>query len=193
MSNLNLKTQNFLNKSQQKQLLKIARNTLEKYLKDKKVPQYIITDEALKKPLGVFVTLTKNNQLRGCIGEFNPRKPLYQTVQEKVVDSALHDPRFNLVTLEELEDINIEISVLAPKKKISDWRKIKLGQDGVLLKQGFRQATFLPQVAIETGWDLKTFLSNLCLYKAQLPSDCYQNPKTEIFVYQVQVFQENND
>jgi AmmeMemoRadiSam system protein B/AmmeMemoRadiSam system protein A len=186
----NLKSLNPLNKKRQEELLTIARGTLESYLKNKKIPEIEVDDPALQEKLGAFVTLTKNGQLRGCIGEFEPEKPLYQVVQDKTIDAAFHDPRFSPLTYKELKEIEIEISILSPKKKIDDWKKIKLGEDGVIIKQGLRGGTFLPQVAEETGWDLETFLSQLCSHKAGLSPDCYQDPQTEIYVFQAQVFKE---
>ncbi len=179
-----------LNQNQQKELLKIARETLEFYLRNKKIPKIKVEDAALQKKLGVFVTLRKKGQLRGCIGEFETKKPLYQLVQDKVVDAAIHDPRFPLIKLEELKEIEIEISVISALKKIDNWKQIKLGQDGVLLKKDFQGGLFLPQVAKETGWDLETFLAHLCLYKARLSPDAYKNPKVEIYTFTAQVFEE---
>lgn len=179
-----------LSKKGQNQLLKIARKTLESYLEDKKMLEIKIDDEELNQKMGVFVTLKKDGQLRGCIGEFEPDMPLYKLVQQKVIDSAIHDPRFYPVETEELKSIKIEISVLSPWQKINDWRKIELTKHGVFIKRGGKGGTFLPQVAKETNWDLEEFLSHLCSDKAGLPADSYKDPKTEIFIYTAQVFAE---
>jgi len=179
-----------LDKSQQKQLLEIARQTLESYLKNKKIPEFNIKDDVLNQKLGVFVTLRKNGELRGCIGEFEPKIPLYRVVQEKAIDAALHDPRFYPIEYNELKDINIEISVLSPKVKVDDWKKIELGKQGVVVIKGSRGGTFLPQVASETGWDLETFLTNLCNQKAGLQTNCYKDPNVAIYVFTAQVFEE---
>lgn len=189
--NLESKIQNSeLDKSQQKQLLEIARQALESYLKDKKIPEFDIQDDVLNQKLGAFVTLRKNGKLRGCIGEFEPEIPLYQVVQNKAIDAALHDPRFYPIEYKELKNINIEISVLSPKTKISDWQKIELGKQGVVIIKGNQGGTFLPQVAQETGWDLETFLANLCSQKTGLPTDCYKDPNVAIYVFSAQVFEE---
>lgn len=179
-----------LNQTQQKQLLKIARVTLESHLKKQKITQIKVDDIDLKQKRGVFVTLTKNGQLRGCIGQVEAKKPLYQIVKEKVIESAVEDPRFKPIMIQELNQIKIEISVLSPWQKIDDWRQIKLGQDGVLIRQGFRGGLFLPQVARETGWDLKTFLRHLCADKAGLAPEAYKNPGIQIYIFQAQVFGE---
>ncbi len=185
-----LKTQNLLNPEQQKKLLEIARKTLESFLKDGKMPEFQIGSKELNQKLGVFVTLRKDGHLRGCIGEFEPKEPLYKLVQAKAIDAAVNDPRFQPLQYDELDSIKIEISVLSPREKIDDWRKIELGKHGVMIKKGLRGGTFLPQVADETGWDLEEFLSHLCQSKAGLPSDCYKDPDTEIFIYTAQVFEE---
>lgn len=177
----------------QKELLKIARTTLEYYLKEGKMPNVSVDDPKLDEELGVFVTLRKNGQLRGCIGELGPNEPLWKVVRQKAIDAAIYDPRFLPVTFEELEKIKIEISVLSPQKKISDWRKIELGKHGVVVKKGLRSGVFLPQVATENNWDLDTFMGQLCSQKAGLPWDCWKGKDTELFVFTAQVFEEEID
>jgi AmmeMemoRadiSam system protein A len=179
-----------LSKMQQQQLLEIARQALVCRLQNKPLPKFSPQDSALQQKLGAFVTLKNHGQLRGCIGCFNPDKPLYQVVQEKVVDAGINDPRFYPVDVDELKNLSIEISVLSPNIKIDDWRKIKLGKHGVVVQKGSRGGTFLPQVATETGWDLETFLSNLCTHKAGLPADSYKDPRTDIYVFTAQIFGE---
>ncbi len=180
-----------LSKEQQDSLLRIARESLKSHLEGKGIPKYEISDPALEEKLGVFVTLNKNKQLRGCMGNFSPQTPLWQTIQKQIIISATEDPRFPPIKLEEMEEIEIEISVLSEPEKIDDWRKIELGKHGVILKTGSQGGTFLPQVATDTGWDLETFLSQLCSQKAGLAPDCYKNPEAEIFVYTAQVFKES--
>jgi len=179
-----------LDENQQKMLLEIARETLENYLKDGKAPDIKIDDEALKQKRGVFVTLKKDDQLRGCIGNFFSQKFLYQEVADMAISAAAHDSRFPLVEHEELKDIKIEISILSPMKKISSWRDIEIGKHGVYLKYGQRTATFLPQVAVETGWSQEELLSQLCTQKAGLSADCYLDSNVELSVYTAQVFKE---
>lgn len=175
----------------QKQLLQIARESLAAYLAGQELPHYQITDPELQQKRGVFVTLTKQGQLRGCMGIFSPQTPLWQTVQNQVIIAATEDPRFPPVTQAELDQLTIEISVLSPPRKINHWRQIKLGQEGVIIRRGPYSGTFLPQVAQETGWDLETFLSILCQQKAGLPANAYRDPATEIFVYTTEIFSEN--
>ncbi|MFC1711488.1 AmmeMemoRadiSam system protein B [Patescibacteria group bacterium] len=183
-------TKTSLNKSEKNKLLEIARQTLNSYLKNKIIPEVTVTDEILKEKLGAFVTIKKDGSLRGCIGEFEPDKPLYQVVQDKAVDAALHDPRFKPVNLKELPDLNLEVSVMSPKKRVSSYKEIKLGEHGVVIRKGLKGGTYLPQVAVETGWDLESFLKSLCSQKAGLAENCYKDPKTEIYTFTAQVFSE---
>ncbi|MGB9637368.1 MAG: AmmeMemoRadiSam system protein A [Microgenomates group bacterium] len=181
---------NIISSKGQKEALTIARKTLEKYLSDRQIPSFSPKAEVLKKPLGAFVTLKKNKQLRGCIGTFEPKDPLYTVIQKMAIAAATQDPRFFPVSKEELNDIKIEISVLTPKTKINNWRKIKLGKHGVVIQKGFRSGTFLPQVATETGWNLEEFLSQLCTQKAGLPPDCYKDPTVNLYTFKAQIFEE---
>lgn len=181
-----------LDESAQKEALTIARKTLEDYLKSPISPTSPISpkNKSLLELLGAFVTLRNKDELRGCIGEFEPKEPLYQVIQNMAIEAATKDPRFLPVTKQELPEIKIEISVMTPKRKISHWQEIELGKHGVVVQKGFNAGTFLPQVATETGWNLEEFLSRLCAEKAGLPTDCYKNPTTNIFVFDAQVFAE---
>jgi AmmeMemoRadiSam system protein A len=179
-----------LNQDAQKEALTIARQTLEEYLNSGEILEINPKSQALLQKLGAFVTLKKNGQLRGCIGSFEPNEPLYQTIQKMAIAAATQDLRFPPVTSDELKDIKIEISVLSPRKKINDWKEIRLGKDGVVIQKGNRSGTFLPQVATETGWNLEEFLSQLCSQKAGLPSNCYKDTDTNIYIFQAQVFEE---
>ncbi|GAI15045.1 unnamed protein product, partial [marine sediment metagenome] len=177
----------------QKKLLEIARRTLESYLKDGKVPDFEVVEPKLLEPHGAFVTLRKNGQLRGCIGEFEAKEPLWKVVRRMSTEAATRDPRFSPVRLIELSEIKIEISVLSPLKKIDDPDKIKLGVHGVMIKKGLRKGVFLSQVADETGWDKETFMGQLCTQKAGLSWDCWKKGDVDIFVFTVQVFEEESE
>lgn len=181
----------FLQDSAKKEALQIARKTLKEYLTNKKIPEIKPINQSLTHPLGAFVTLRKQDELRGCIGLFEPEEPLYKVIQKMVIASATEDPRFQSITVNELPEIVIEISVMTPKKKIDDWKKIQLGKHGVVVKQGMRAGTFLPQVAEETGWDREQFLSALCTEKAGLSDNCYKDSQTDIYVFEACVFEEN--
>lgn len=179
-----------LDQQAQKETLELARKTLEDYLSLHPAPTFSPQSPLLLKPRGAFVTLRKNGELRGCIGEFEPKEPLYQVIQEMAIAAATKDPRFSPVTGSELKDIKIEISVMTPKKKIDDWKKIELGKQGVVIQKGFQSGTFLPQVATETGWNLEEFLGQLCSQKAGLSFDCYKDPTINLYTFEAQVFEE---
>ena len=108
------------------------------------------------------------------------------------IQSATKDPRFSPVVYEELEEIKIEISVLTVPQRIKNPEEIILGRDGVIVKKGWAQGVFLPQVAEETGWSKEEFLDNLCMYKAGLPKDAWKNPETEVYTFQAEVFSEED-
>jgi len=185
-----LLTAQFLDEEGQKEALKIARNTLEDFLKNKTVPSIKPKNQDLLQPLGAFVTLRNSGQLRGCVGEFEPKEPLYKVIQKMTVSAASKDMRFIPIEASELKDITIEISVMTPKRKINDWRQIQLGKHGVVVQKGLNAGTFLPQVAHQSGWKLEQFLSHLCTEKAGLSSDCYKDPSVSLFVFEAQVFEE---
>jgi len=178
-----------LTKEEKKTLLDIARKTLESYLSGRKIPQFQVNSERLKEKRMVFVTLKKHGQLRGCIGRIVADTPLYKAVSQVAIDSALHDPRFAAVRYEELDDIEIEISVMTPFEEVKNLDDIKVGRDGLMIRKGFNSGLLLPQVPIEYGWDRKTFLENLC-YKAGLYKDAYKEPDAVIYKFSAEVFSE---
>lgn len=179
-----------LDEKAQKEALIIARKTLEEYLLNTKIPQIIPENKILLEKLGAFVTLHNHGQLRGCIGRFEPDIPLYQVIQQMTRDAAVNDPRFQPVTKDELKDINIEISVMTPKKKINNWQDIELGKHGVVVQGEGRAGTFLPQVATETGWSKEEFLGNLCTRKLGLSGECYKDPEVNLYTFEAEVFKE---
>jgi AmmeMemoRadiSam system protein A len=183
----------FSEKAKEK-LLQIARDTIEAHLKGLKAPEFETDLDELEAKSGCFVTLRNKGRLRGCIGCFTSDKPLYRTVQDMAISST-QDSRFvyNPVTLDEMQEIEIEISVLSPLKRISSPDEIELGVHGVWIKKGFRSGVFLPQVAHETGWDKKTFLENLCTHKAGLAKDAYKDPETELYTFTVEIIEEEKD
>ncbi len=171
-------------------LLKIARNTLNTYIKDGTKPVINTSDfsSTIKQNCGAFVTLKINGELRGCIGKFMPDKPLYQIIQDMAVSSSTEDYRFNRVTKDELNKITIEISVLSPLKKISSPDEIILGKHGIYMISGGASGTFLPQVATETGWTKEQFLGHCAQDKAGIGWDGWK--KAELYVYTAIVFSE---
>jgi hypothetical protein len=178
------------NPEDRKELLQIARKTVESYVRKRTVPS--IGTEELSPDLlvhsGAFVTLHKDGNLRGCIGRFNADEPLFRVVQDMAVSSSTQDSRFSPVKPDELDQIDIEISVLTPLKKIESIDEITLGKHGIYLKKGLASGTFLPQVATETGWTLEEFLGHCARDKAGIGWDGWK--EAEIYTYEAIIFSE---
>ncbi|HEY4662188.1 MAG TPA: AmmeMemoRadiSam system protein A [Candidatus Humimicrobiaceae bacterium] len=170
-------------------LLKIARESITNTIHFGTVPEYRINDAVLNTKCGAFVTLHIGGNLRGCIGNITADTPLWETIRNMAIESAMRDPRFPSVSLNELEDIDIEISVLSPLKKIKNLEEIKVGKHGLFIKKGFYQGLLLPQVATDYKWNKVQFLEQTC-FKAGLNKDCYKQVSTEIYIFSAIVFGE---
>jgi MEMO1 family protein len=183
-----------LDEQAQKEALKLARSTLTNFLNNNySLSSTITKSDILRVPLGAFVTLRNSEkQLRGCIGEFEPKEKLSKVIENMTIAAASKDMRFQPVAKSELNDINIEISVMSPRRKISNWQEFELGKQGVVVESGQNAGTFLPQVATENNWTKEQFLSELCIQKAHLSSDCYKDSKTTLYVFDAQVFAEKD-
>lgn len=185
-----------LNKAEQEILLKIAREALEKSVQGKPLPHVKLDalPPSLQQDGASFVTLSKSGRLRGCIGALQAYQPLAIDVQEHAVAAALQDFRFPNVKPAELNQIEIEISVLSPRYPLryedpQDLvNQIRPNIDGVVLQDGLRKATFLPQVW-EKLPDPELFLSHLCV-KMGAPGDLWRNKPLQVYTYQVQEFHE---
>jgi AmmeMemoRadiSam system protein A len=181
-----------LSANDKKTLLRIARETVKAALAGTPLPIVTADSPGLITPCGAFVTLKNAGRLRGCIGTFGARAPLYRTVQQMAV-AATRDPRFlgNPVTAAELDRIQIEISALSPLEKTKDpMAEIELGRHGICIEGPYGSGCFLPQVATETGWTLEQFLAHLARDKAGLAAEAYKDPGTEIQVFTALVFGE---
>ena len=178
-----------LNLQEQKELLILARNTLKSYLKNRKIPEYETANPALLRKAGAFVTLNKHHTLRGCIGNFVSTDPIFKNVQIMAIAAAVEDPRFRNVTFKELQDIDIEISVLSELQIVQNPDEIKIGEHGIYITKGFYRGVLLPQVATEYGWDRDTFLSETCV-KAGLPPNEWKKGGIKIEKFSAQVFNE---
>ena len=174
-----------LNKSQQKFLLSLARKAIKHYLEKGETIKTETDDKILQEKRGAFVTLKVNGQLRGCIGYPLPYRSLIETIIEAAIAAATQDFRFQPLSLEELSQTKIEISVLSLPKPIKNIKEIKVGQHGIIVSKGFNKGLLLPQVPVEWNWDLETYLKHGCL-KAGLDEDEWQKgAKIEIFTAQV--------
>ena len=179
-----------MNDTQKQTLLKVARNTVEAIIKDGATPKPESDDTELNAHCGCFVTLKNKGRLRGCIGRFISEIPLIELVVEMAKASATGDSRFfaDPITAGELEQVDVEISVLSPLERTSDPLSLRLGVDGIYIKQGRASGCFLPQVASETGWSKEEFLSSCCAHKAGLSPDAWKDPETEVSLFTAEVF-----
>lgn len=178
-----------LTDAQKKKLLSVARRTLEEYVSSKTTPQIDMKEGRLTERSGVFVTLNKHRQLRGCIGYIRGTAPLYRSVVEMTVAAASRDMRFRPVTGDEVKDISIEISVLSPLKLIKSPNEIEIGKHGLYIVKDRDSGLLLPQVATHYKWNREEFLRNTCS-KAGLPDDAWKDKGTRIFIFSAQVFSE---
>jgi len=179
-----------LSKEDKGLLLRIARETLESYIRYKKVPPFDVSSPSLLERRGAFVSLHKEGELRGCIGVFTSDKPLYLTVADMAIAASTQDPRFSPVTANELSLIDIEVSVLTPLKRINDISEIEVGRHGIYIVKGLYRGVLLPQVAKEHGWDRETFLDHTCL-KAGLPPGSWKGGM-EVYTFEAEVFGEED-
>jgi AmmeMemoRadiSam system protein B/AmmeMemoRadiSam system protein A len=182
-----------LNAAEKTFLLDLARRTLREKLEHNRTLRVEsfpagVSAEKLRTVCGVFVTLQREGQLRGCIGSIEGREPLCDGVIRNAINAALEDPRFPPVELEELGDLHIEISVLTPLREVAGPQEIEVGRHGVVLERNGRRAVFLPQVAPEQGWDRDTMLTQLAR-KAGLPGDAWREG-AKFKVFEALVFEE---
>jgi len=177
-----------LSEADRRTLLALARDTIDRFLATKTAPLARNPSPALEQARGLFVTLKKRGDLRGCIGEIVTERPLYRLVGPVALKSALEDPRFRPLRHEELKDVEIEISVLTSPAPVSVAEDVVVGRDGVILKKEGRSAVFLPQVATEQGWGRDRMLDELCR-KAGLPAGSWKQG-ARILTFQAEVFSE---
>lgn len=179
-----------LGAEEKKELLDLARKSAEYAVKTGKAydppPS---ASETLNREYGAFVTLTEDGMLRGCIGYTSAMKPLYLTVRDTAGYAALRDPRFRPVSVAELSQLEYEISVLSPLRRVTNIQQIQVGRDGLLMKNGDREGLLLPQVPVEQKWDRQKFLEQTCL-KAGMSPNCWEEDETDIFRFTADVFSE---
>ncbi len=169
------------------ELIGVAKRSIENAAEGRPLPEVETSSPVLKEKRGAFVTIKRSGHLRGCIGYIHAVKPLYETVNEMARQAAIDDPRFLPLSEEELPEIDIEISVLSPLKKIGNIDDIEVGRHGLYIIKGAYRGLLLPQVATENGWDRDTFLRQVSL-KAGLEEDAWRD--SEIYIFEAEVFGE---
>jgi MEMO1 family protein len=185
-----LESPRMLDSAEKAFLLKLARGTIAAKLRGTKppsseVPSEFSKDSPLREVRGVFVTLNEDGNLRGCIGSIFGEEPLAEGVARQAINSAFHDPRFSELRPEELDSIEIEISVLTPPTVVAGYESVVVGRHGVLLEKNGHRAVFLPQVAPEQGWDRDTMLRHLCRKAGLGPEDWRTGASFEVFEAQI--------
>lgn len=181
----------WLNAQERKDLLSLARQTLETHLRTNRNLNVEGDDgwaEKLRKKRGAFVTIQREGKLRGCIGTVLPIKPLYEAVRDNAINASVHDPRFPPLSAEDLDKITIEVSVLSPLTRLTSLEDIHVGRHGLVIRKGGRNGLLLPKVAADYGWDRKTFLENVCLKASLLSQDWREG--AELYCFTAQSFRE---
>lgn len=176
---------------EQRELLELARSSITAFAMGETLPPATSSAPALNEAHGVFVTLTKDGELRGCIGYIETEAPLIEATQEAALKAAFEDPRFDPVTAEELDQISIEISILSPVERVEDVTKIEVGKHGLILELGPFRGLLLPQVATEYGWTREEFLEHTAR-KAGLPPTAWKQPNAKLSTFTVQKFSEKD-
>ena len=177
-----------LNDEEKRMLKAIALTSIKDSLDGKRIAQPTLNSQfsILNSRCGAFVSLHKQGRLRGCIGHFGEDVPLHEIVAEMARAAAFEDPRFMPVTRDELDDIDIEISVLTPMRRIQSLDEFQLHKHGIYIKKGYRSGTFLPQVADEVNWTKEEFVGHCAQDKAGIGWDGWKD--AELYVYEAIVF-----
>lgn len=170
-------------------LLKAAREAVISAVTGDKFTRIETKEPQLLEKCGCFVTIKNKGRLRGCLGVFTADKPLIEMVTQMAASSATNDPRFynDPIESDELDELDIEISVLSPLRETDDPSSLRLGKDGIYIRRGMMSGCFLPQVAEETGWDVEEFLGNCCQGKAGLDYYSWKEPETKVYLFTVEI------
>lgn len=176
-----------LSPEEKKALREVAVSAIRSRCMNEAMPELREIPPGLREPRGAFVCLHKGGRLRGCIGLIEARYPLVETIGSMAVEAAFGDPRFPAVEPDELDKLDIEISVLTPLQRIGDPAEVQVGRHGLYIKRGRYSGLLLPQVAVERRWSREEFLENTC-EKAGLPADSWKLAGTEIYVFSADIF-----
>jgi len=175
-----------LSDEEKRMLKEIAMTSIKDSLDGKPISHHSPLTSHLSEKCGAFVSLHKHGRLRGCIGHFSEDMPLHEIVAEMARAAAFEDPRFMPVTADELADIDIEISVLTPMRRIQSLDEFELHRHGIYIRKGYRSGTYLPQVADEVNWTKEEFVSHCAQDKAGIGWDGWKD--AELYVYEAIVF-----
>ena len=175
-----------LSDEEKRMLKEIAMTSIKDSLDGKPISHHSPLTSHLSEKCGAFVSLHKHGRLRGCIGHFGEDMPLHEIVAEMARAAAFEDPRFMPVTADELADIDIEISVLTPMRRIQSLDEFELHRHGIYIRKGYRSGTYLPQVADEVNWTKEEFVSHCAQDKAGIGWDGWKD--AELYVYEAIVF-----
>lgn len=178
----------FLSEADRRSLLELARRAIAEAVSPQKPDGRIPDSKLFAEKRGVFVTLHARGRLRGCIGVVEAFEPLNESIGRCAVNAALRDPRFSPVRVEELPELEIELSLLSPLEPILP-ENIEIGRHGLLISQGAKRGLLLPQVAVERKLGREQFLEETCR-KAGLNAQAWQEPGTQILGFSCEVFSE---
>lgn len=173
-----------LTEEEKTELLEMAKKTVISYVTSRQIPQFEINSQKLKANGATFVTVNKNGNLRGCIGNIQPVMPLYQSVIRNAISACSNDPRFPPMKKEELRDMDIEVSILSPLEQLKNVKDLQIGKHGLYIVKDMQSGLLLPQVAREFRWDRDTFLEQVCV-KAGLPRDAWKEAKLYTFTAEI--------
>ncbi|QSH42515.1 AmmeMemoRadiSam system protein A [Lentisphaerota bacterium ZTH] len=187
-----MSTKELFDPVEQSEILRYVREMIHTRFDDSISPEISAMDGKLEEEMSCFVTLhSANGMLRGCIGNIAAFEPLAENLARNAINAAFNDPRFPPVAVDEIDELEIEVSVLTPMQKIDSANEFEVGKHGIVLRCNTRSAVFLPQVAPEQGWDAATTLTHLSM-KAGLHPDSWKSPDAEFEVFEAFVFSEKD-
>lgn len=166
---------------EKKRILEYSRQVLEAKFGRRAEPKFPSTSSLFEEKRGLFVTLKKSGDLRGCIGQIIGHQPLRQSIREMTLAAAFEDSRFSPLVEHELLAIQIHISLLTVPAAVASYQDIRVGVDGIVVSCGWKKGVYLPEVAVELGWDAKSFFTSCALEKAGLTHEELQQATLEVF------------
>ena len=183
-----------MDEKDKKALLLIARKSVESAVKGTSNDQTQAEpfSPILKEKSGAFVTLRTRGTLRGCVGRMVSDTPLHKLISEMAISAVTDDPRFNKIQPSELDDLEIDISVLSPLQIAEDPLDFELGRHGIYIKKGSATGCFLPQVATDTGWTKEEFLTQCCSTKAGMSPDAWKKGDVDVYIFTSEIISEKD-